>query len=270
MIGELGQPSRPTQRRAGQVVAEGMATKVPSAPPRRLAGTSSPNCAAHGRGRRQPTARRHADAVSGCPAPGGPRPESPGRRWPRSSSSAAGGRQVRVARLRRACVAADRGLRARPGASRAAPGRASACAAAEPPSPRPGRRRRLPAAADARLPGGPRGWRAAGLPYGLLVWGRVAAARDRRRWRLGDRDVCAEEAGEDPTAGVHDGWRPFAVDVHAQWARSRGSCTPSAGLVGEAGPSTGTLVVTGRSRRPGLPAARKRPRDGAVAGSVQP
>jgi cyanophycinase len=69
-----------------------------------------------------------------------------------------------------------------------------------------------------------RDWRPPpGLPYaGFSAGAAVAAARAIvGGWRLGGRDVCAEEAGEDLDAvEVRDalGLVPFAVDVHAtQW-----------------------------------------------------
>ena len=68
------------------------------------------------------------------------------------------------------------------------------------------------------------GWRApADLPFaGFSAGAAVAAARAIvGGWRLGGRDVCAEEAGEDlDELAVRDGLGlvPFAVDVHAtQW-----------------------------------------------------
>jgi cyanophycinase len=71
------------------------------------------------------------------------------------------------------------------------------------------------------------GWgeaiRASGVPYAGYSAGAAVAARDALvgGWRLGGREVCAEEAGEDldeldvrPGLGLID----FAVDVHAsQW-----------------------------------------------------
>ena len=140
------------------------------------------------------------------------------------------------------------------------------------------RRRRV----DARLPGGARGWRApADLPFaGFSAGAAVAAARAIvGGWRLGDREVCAEEAGEDlDELAVRDGLGlvPFAVDVHAtQWGTlTRLVHAVGAGLVDEGWAiDEGTVLVVddGAVRVEGLGSAyRVAPRDGAVVVSVQP
>jgi cyanophycinase len=126
------------------------------------------------------------------------------------------------------------------------------------------------------------GWRApADLPFaGFSAGAAVAAARAIvGGWRLGDREVCAEEAGEDlDQLAVRDGLGlvPFAVDVHAtQWGTlTRLVHVVGAGLIDEGWAiDEGTvLVVEGRSIRvAGLGSAyRVAPRDGAVAVSVEP
>jgi cyanophycinase len=68
-----------------------------------------------------------------------------------------------------------------------------------------------------------RDWLAAGRPYGGFSAGAAIAAQDAvvGGWRLGDRQVCPDEAGEDlDEVTVRPGLAlvPFAVDVHcAQW-----------------------------------------------------
>jgi cyanophycinase len=126
------------------------------------------------------------------------------------------------------------------------------------------------------------GWRApADLPYaGFSSGAAVAAARAIvGGWRLGGRDVCAEEAGEDleELAVRHGlGLVDFAVDVHAtQWGTlTRLVHAVGAGLVDEGWAiDAGTvLVVDGDAVRvEGLGSAyRVAARDGGVAVSVQP
>jgi cyanophycinase len=126
------------------------------------------------------------------------------------------------------------------------------------------------------------GWRPpAGLPYGGFSSGAaVASARAIvGGWRLGGREVCAEEAGEDlDELDVRDGLGlvPFAVDVHAtQWGTlTRLVHAVRAGLVGEGWAiDEGTVLVVddGAVRVEGLGGAyRVAPRDGEVAVSVQP
>ena len=98
-------------------------------------------------------------------------------------------------------------------------------------------------------------------------------------WRLGGRDVCAEEAGEDlDELAVRDGLGlvPFAVDVHAtQWGTlTRLVHAVGAGLVDEGWAiDEGTVLVVddGAVRVEGLGSAyRVAPRDGGVVVSVQP
>ena len=78
------------------------------------------------------------------------------------------------------------------------------------------------------------GWRAPDLPYaGFSAGAAVASARAIvGGWRLGERAICAEEAGEDiDQLELRDGLGlvPFAVDVHAtQWGTLTASRTPSA------------------------------------------
>ena len=88
-------------------------------------------------------------------------------------------------------------------------------------------------------------WRApADLPFaGFSAGAAVAAARAIvGGWRLGGREVCAEEAGEDlEQLAVRDGLGlvPFAVDVHAtQWGTltrlvARGGRGPRRGGLGD-------------------------------------
>ena len=126
------------------------------------------------------------------------------------------------------------------------------------------------------------GWRApADLPFaGFSAGAAVAAARAIvGGWRLGGRDVCAEEAGEElEELAVRDGLAlvPFAVDVHAtQWGTlTRLVHAVRAGLVDEGWAiDEGTVLVVddGAVRVEGLGSAyRVAPRDGAVAVSVQP
>ena len=126
------------------------------------------------------------------------------------------------------------------------------------------------------------GWRApAELPFaGFSAGAAVAGARAIvGGWRLGGRDVCAEEAGEDlDELAVRDGLGlvPFAVDVHAtQWGTlTRLVHAVRAGLV-ETGWAIdeGTVLVVddGIVRVEGLGSAyRVAPRNGAVAVSVRP
>ena len=98
-------------------------------------------------------------------------------------------------------------------------------------------------------------------------------------WRLGGRDVCAEEAGEDlDELAVRDGLGlvPFAVDVHAtQWGTlTRLLHAVGAGLVAEGWAiDEGTVLVVddGAVRVAGLGSAyRVAPREGEVVVSVQP
>jgi cyanophycinase len=126
------------------------------------------------------------------------------------------------------------------------------------------------------------GWRApADLPYaGFSSGAAVAAARAIvGGWRLGGRDVCAEEAGEDlEELAVRDGLGlvDFAVDVHAtQWGTlTRLVHAVGAGLVDEGWAiDEGTVLVADGDavRVEGLGSAyRVTPRDGGVAVSVQP
>ena len=125
-------------------------------------------------------------------------------------------------------------------------------------------------------------WRApATLPFaGFSAGAAVAATRAIvGGWRLGERAVCAEEAGEDlDQLAVRDGLGlvPFAVDVHAtQWGTlSRLVHAVGAGLVDEGWAiDEGTVLVVedGSTRVEGLGSAyRVAPRDDAVAVSVQP
>jgi cyanophycinase len=126
------------------------------------------------------------------------------------------------------------------------------------------------------------GWRApADLPFAGFSAGAAVAAQRAivGGWRLGGRDVCAEEAGEDlEQLAVRDGLGlvPFAVDVHAtQWGTlTRLVHAVGAGLVDEGWAiDEGTVLVIddGSVRVEGLGSAyRVAPRDGAVAVSVQP
>jgi cyanophycinase len=126
------------------------------------------------------------------------------------------------------------------------------------------------------------GWRAsAGLPFaGFSAGAAVAAARAIvGGWRLGGRDVCAEEAGEDlDQLAVRYGLGlvDFAVDVHAtQWGTlTRLVHAVGAGLVDEGwAVDEGTVLVVddGSVAVEGLGSAyRVAPRDGGVAVSVQP
>ena len=126
------------------------------------------------------------------------------------------------------------------------------------------------------------GWRAPDdLPFaGFSAGAAVAAERAIvGGWRLGGRDVCAEEAGEDlDELAVRDGLGlvPFAVDVHAtQWGTlTRLVHAVGAGLVDEGWAiDEGTVLVVddGSVRVEGLGSAyRVAPRDGGVAVSVQP
>jgi cyanophycinase len=126
------------------------------------------------------------------------------------------------------------------------------------------------------------GWRPpADLPFaGFSAGAAVAAARAIvGGWRLGGRDVCAEEAGEDlEQLAVRDGLGlvPVAVDVHAtQWGTlTRLVHAVGAGLVEEGWAiDEGTVLVVGDGvvRVEGLGSAyRVAPRDGGVAVSVQP
>ena len=126
------------------------------------------------------------------------------------------------------------------------------------------------------------GWRApADLPFaGFSAGAAVAAARAIvGGWRVGGREICAEEAGEDlDELTIRDGLGlvPFAVDVHAtQWGTlTRLVHAVGAGLVGEGWAiDEGTVLVVddGSVRVEGLGSAyRVAPRDGAVVVSVQP
>jgi cyanophycinase len=126
------------------------------------------------------------------------------------------------------------------------------------------------------------GWTApADLPYaGFSSGAAVAAARAIvGGWRLGGRDVCAEEAGEDlEELAVRDGLGlvDFAVDVHAtQWGTlTRLVHAVGAGLVDDGwAVDEGTVLVVdgGAVRVEGLGSAyRVTARDGGVAVSVQP
>ena len=126
------------------------------------------------------------------------------------------------------------------------------------------------------------GWHApADLPFaGFSAGAAVAAARAIvGGWRLGGRDVCAEEAGEDlDELAVRDGLGlvPFAVDVHAtQWGTlTRLVHAVGAGLVDEGWAiDEGTVLVVddGALRTHGLGSAyRVAARDGEVVVSVQP
>ncbi|HEY7618506.1 MAG TPA: hypothetical protein VH834_01990 [Solirubrobacteraceae bacterium] len=125
------------------------------------------------------------------------------------------------------------------------------------------------------------GWRAPDLPYaGYSAGAAVASARAIvGGWRLGERAICAEEAGEDlDQLEVRDGLGlvPFAVDVHAtQWGTlTRLVHAVGAGLVDEGWAiDEGTvLVVDGDAARvEGLGGAYRVTRqDGRVAVSVQP
>jgi len=126
------------------------------------------------------------------------------------------------------------------------------------------------------------GWRApAELAFaGFSAGAAVAAARAIvGGWRLGGRDVCAEEAGEDlDELTVRDGLGlvPFSVDVHAtQWGTlTRLVHAVGAGLVDEGWAiDEGTVLVVddGAVRVEGLGSAyRVAPREGGVAVSVQP
>jgi cyanophycinase len=126
------------------------------------------------------------------------------------------------------------------------------------------------------------GWRApANLPFaGFSAGAAVAAARAIvGGWRLGGRDVCAEEAGEElDELTIRDGLGlvPFAVDVHAtQWGTlTRLVHAVGAGLVQEGWAiDEGTVLVVddGAVRVEGLGSAyRVAPREGGVAVSVAP
>jgi cyanophycinase len=126
------------------------------------------------------------------------------------------------------------------------------------------------------------GWHApADLPFAGFSAGAAVAAQRAivGGWRLGGRDVCAEEAGEDlEQLAVRDGLGlvPFAVDVHAtQWGTlTRLVHAVGAGLVDEGWAiDEGTVLVVddGSVRVEGLGSAyRVAPRDGGVAVSVQP
>jgi cyanophycinase len=125
------------------------------------------------------------------------------------------------------------------------------------------------------------GWTAPDLPYaGFSAGAAVAAARAIvGGWRLGERAVCAEEAGEDlDELTVRDGLGlvGFAVDVHAtQWGTlTRLIHAVGAGLVSEGWAiDEGTVLVVqdGAPRVEGLGGAyRVAPQDGEVVVSVQP
>jgi cyanophycinase len=126
------------------------------------------------------------------------------------------------------------------------------------------------------------GWRPpAELVFaGFSAGAAVAASRAIvGGWRLGEREICAEEAGEDlAELTVRDGLGlvPFAVDVHAtQWGTlTRLVHAVGAGLVDEGWAiDEGTVLVVddGFVRAEGLGSAyRVAPRDGAVVVSVQP
>jgi cyanophycinase len=126
------------------------------------------------------------------------------------------------------------------------------------------------------------GWHApADLPFAGFSAGAAVAAQRAivGGWRLGGRDVCAEEAGEDlEQLAVRDGLGlvPFAVDVHAtQWGTlTRLVHAVGAGLVDEGwaiDEGTALVVDDGSVRVEGLGSAyRVALRDGGVAVSVQP
>jgi len=126
-----------------------------------------------------------------------------------------------------------------------------------------------------------RGWRAPDLPFaGFSAGAAVASARAIvGGWRLGERAVCTEEAGEDlDELAVRDGLGlvPFAVDVHAtQWGTlTRLVHAVGAGLVpGGWAIDEGTVLVVedGALRVEGLGSAyRVAPQNGEVVVSVQP
>ena len=126
------------------------------------------------------------------------------------------------------------------------------------------------------------GWSAPpDLPYaGFSAGAAVAATRAIvGGWRLGGRDVCAEDAGEDlDELAVRDGLGlvPFAVDVHAtQWGTlTRLLHAVGAGLVDEGWAiDEGTVLVVddGAVWAHGLGSAyRVAPRGAGVVVSVQP
>ncbi len=125
------------------------------------------------------------------------------------------------------------------------------------------------------------GWRAPDLPYaGFSAGAAVAPARAIvGGWRLGERAICAQEAGEDiDQLEVRDGLGlvPFAVDVHAtQWGTlTRLVHAVGAGLVDEGWAiDEGTVLVVddGAVRVEGLGGAYRVARqDGHVVVSVQP
>jgi cyanophycinase len=125
------------------------------------------------------------------------------------------------------------------------------------------------------------GWRAPDLPYaGFSAGAAVASARAIvGGWRLGERAICAEEAGEDlDQLEIRDGLGlvPFAVDVHAtQWGTlTRLVHAVGAGLVGDGWAiDEGTVLVVddGAMRVEGFGGAYRVARQkGQVVVSVQP
>jgi cyanophycinase len=125
------------------------------------------------------------------------------------------------------------------------------------------------------------GWQAPALPYaGFSAGASVASARAIvGGWRLGERAVCAEEAGEDiDQLDVRDGLGlvPFAVDVHAtQWGTLTrlvhavaGGLVPAGWAIDE---GTVLVVDNGRLHVEGLGGAYRVARqDGEVVVSVHP
>jgi cyanophycinase len=125
------------------------------------------------------------------------------------------------------------------------------------------------------------GWRPPDLPYaGFSAGAAVASARAIvGGWRLGERAICAEEAGEDlDQLEVRDGLGlvPFAVDVHAtQWGtltrlvHAVGACLVDEGWAIDEG--TVLVVEDDAARVEGLGGAYRVARhDGQVVVSVQP
>jgi cyanophycinase len=125
------------------------------------------------------------------------------------------------------------------------------------------------------------GWRPPDLPFaGFSAGAAVASARAIvGGWRLGERAICAEDAGEGlDQLEVRDGLGlvPFAVDVHAtQWGTlTRVVHAVAAGLVAEGWAiDEGTVLVfdDGAVRVEGLGGAYRVTRqNGEVVVSVQP
>jgi cyanophycinase len=124
-------------------------------------------------------------------------------------------------------------------------------------------------------------WRAPDLPYaGFSAGAAVASTRAIvGGWRLGERSICAEEAGEDlDQLEVRDGLGlvPFAVDVHAtQWGTlTRLVHAVGGGVVDEGWAiDEGTVLIVddGAVRVEGLGGAYRVARqNGEVVVSVQP